>query len=62
MGEIMKKKIFLILIMAVLVILGIHFVQTKWKHDDVNQNGENLSQEKEEVEQPKEDITINMTF
>ena len=57
----MKKKIFLILIMAVLVILGIHFVQTKWKHGEVNQNNENLSQAKEEVEQPKEDITINMT-
>lgn len=61
MGEIMKKKILLILILTILVILGIYFVQTKWKHDDVNQNGENLSQEKEEVESPKEDITINMT-
>ena len=60
-GEIMKKKILLILILTILVILGVYFVQTKWNHDEVSQNSENLSQEKEEVEQPKEDITINMT-
>ena len=60
-GEIMKKKILLILILTILVILGVYFVQTKWNHDEVSQNSENVSQEKEEVEQPKEDITINMT-
>ena len=61
MGEIMKKKILLILILTILVILGVYFVQTKWNHDEVSQNSENLSQEKEEVEEPKEDITISMT-
>lgn len=56
MGEKMKKKIFLIL---VIIILGICLIQGNYKHNNTETKNENISQE--EKEPVKEDITINMT-
>ena len=53
------RKILIVIVLTVLVIFGIYFVQHRWN----NENTEiGMAEKIDEVkEEPKEDITINMT-
>lgn len=53
------KKIFVVLILAILIIFGVYFVQHKLMADNVEKN-DKTAQVEEEVPIP-DDISINMT-